>query len=58
MKYSSTVEYGGGYFTEWVKSIAQVHLADFGTRVLYTSLNPGAFDTHANQKHRLPEAVG
>ena len=55
LKYSSSVEYGGGYFTEWVKSIAQVHLADFGTRVLYTSLNPGAFDTHANQNIAFPK---
>ena len=54
-KYSSTVEYAGGYFTEWVKSIAQVHLADFGTRVLYTSLNPGSFDTHANQNIAFPK---
>ena len=47
--YSSTVEYGRDYFAQWLKNIAQVHLADFGTRVLYTSLNPGTFDTHANQ---------
>ena len=53
--YSSTVEYGGGYFTEWVKNIAQVHLADFGTRILYTGFNPGAFDTHANQATAFPK---
>ena len=47
--YSSTVEYGRDYFAQWLKNIAQVHLANFGTRVLYTSLNPGTFDTHANQ---------
>ena len=47
--YSSTVEYNGDYFSQWVKNIAQVHLAEFGTRILYTSLNPGTFDTHANQ---------
>ena len=47
--YSSTVEYNGDYFSQWVKNIAQVHLAEFGTRVLYTGLNPGTFDTHANQ---------
>ena len=55
LKYSSSVEYSGGYFTEWVKNIAQVHLADFGTRVLYTSLNPGSFDTHANQNTAFPK---
>ena len=47
--YSSSVEYNGDYFSQWVKNIAQVHLAEFGTRILYTSLNPGTFDTHANQ---------
>ena len=47
--YSSTVEYNGDYFSQWVRNIAQVHLAEFGTRVLYTGLNPGTFDTHANQ---------
>ena len=55
-KYSSTIEYNGDYFSQWVKNVAQVHLADFGTRVLYTGYNPGAFDTHANQPaafHRL-----
>ena len=55
LKYSSSVEYNGGYFTQWVKNIAQVHLADFGTRVLYTSLNPGSFDTHANQNTAFPK---
>lgn len=52
-QYTSTVEYGHDYFAQWLKNIAQVHLADFGTRVLYTSLNPGTFDTHANQSTML-----
>ncbi len=51
--YSSTAEYGRDYFAQWLKNIAQVHLADFGTRILYTSLNPGTFDTHANQATML-----
>ena len=55
MIYSSSVEYGGDAFSQWVKNIAQVHLAEFGTRVLYTSLNPGAFDTHANQITAFPK---
>ena len=54
-RYSSTVEYNGDYFSQWVKNIAQVHLSDFGTRILYTSLNPGAFDTHANQNTAFPK---
>ena len=53
--YTSTVEYGGSQFSQWVKNIAQVHLAEFGTRVLYTGLNPGAFDTHANQNTAFPK---
>ena len=54
-KYSSGVEYGGDPFSQWVKNVAQVHLADFGTRILYTGLNPGAFDTHANQNTAFPK---
>ena len=38
--YSSPVEYNGDQFSQWVKNIAQVHLADFGTRILYTGLTP------------------
>ena len=58
LTYSSSVEYGGSPFAQWVKNIAQVHLADFGTRVLYTGLNPGAFDTHANQNIAFPKLWG
>jgi len=53
--YSSTVTYNGDPFAQWLKNIAQVHLADFGTRILYTSLNPGTFDTHANQATTFPK---
>ena len=52
--YSSSVEYGGSLFAQWLKSTAQVHLSNFGTRVLYTGVNPGTFDTHANQNATLP----
>lgn len=54
-KYSSTIEYGGDPFSQWVKNLSQVHLAEFGTRILYTGLNPGAFDTHANQNTAFPK---
>ena len=40
---------------QWLKNIAQVHLADFGTRILYTGVNPGTFDTHANQNITFPK---
>src|SRR5438093_11445476 len=54
-KYDSTVEYNRDLFAQWLKNIAQVHLADFGTRVLYTGVNPGTFDTHANQSITFPK---
>lgn len=57
-KYSSTVEYGGDQFSQWLKNVAQVHLAGLGSRVLYTGLNPGAFDTHANQTTAFPQLWG
>ena len=56
--YASSVEYGGSPFAQWLKNIAQVHLSDFGTRVLYTGVNPGTFDTHANQNITFPKLWG
>ena len=56
--YSSSVEYGGSPFAQWLKNIAQVHLSDFGTRILYTGVNPGTFDTHANENINLPKLWG
>jgi len=46
-KYHSTVEYPKSPIAENLKGIAQVKLADLGTRVFYTS--HGTFDTHATQ---------
>jgi uncharacterized protein (DUF1501 family) len=54
-KYDSTVTYNRDLFAQWLKNIAQVHLADFGTRILYTGVNPGTFDTHANQNITFPK---
>jgi uncharacterized protein (DUF1501 family) len=54
-KYDSTVTYNRDLFAQWLKNIAQVHLADFGTRILYTGVNPGTFDTHANQAITFPK---
>lgn len=56
--YSSSVEYGGSPFAQWLKNIAQVHLSDFGTRIFYTGVNPGTFDTHANENLTLPKLWG
>ena len=46
-QYSSTVEYGDNSISKKLRSIAQIHLADLGTRVFYCDL--GSFDTHADQ---------
>ncbi len=56
--YTSTVEYGGSPFAQWLKNIAQVHFSDYGTRILYTGVNPGTFDTHANENITLPKLWG
>ena len=48
-KYSSTVEYGNNPIAQGMKGIAQVHLADLGTRILYTTSPYNSFDTHAAQ---------
>ena len=47
--YSSTVEYGNFPIAQGMKSIAQCHLADLGTRILYTTSPYNSFDTHAAQ---------
>jgi uncharacterized protein (DUF1501 family) len=46
-KYSSTVEYPNTPIAASLKGIAQVKLAELGTRIFYTS--HGSFDTHASQ---------
>ncbi|MQG08716.1 MAG: DUF1501 domain-containing protein [SAR202 cluster bacterium] len=47
--YSSDLEYSASAVGQYMKNIAQTHLADFGTRVLYTTSPYNGFDTHANQ---------
>jgi uncharacterized protein (DUF1501 family) len=46
-QYSSTVEYPDTPLARKLRSIAQVHMADVGTRVLYC--DHGSFDSHSNQ---------
>ena len=46
-KYQSSVQYPNSTIAASLKGIAQVKLAEFGTRVFYTS--HGSFDTHASQ---------
>ena len=45
--YSSTVEYPDSTIAKSLKSIAQVHMANLGTRILYC--DHGSFDSHSNQ---------
>jgi uncharacterized protein (DUF1501 family) len=48
-KYSSTVEYGSDDVAQYMRNIAQVHLAELGSRVLYTTAPYNSFDTHAGE---------
>ena len=48
-KYTSNVEYSSTSVGQYMKNIAQTHLAGFGTRVLYTTSPYNGFDTHANE---------
>ena len=48
-KYTSNVEYSNTSIGQYMKNIAQTHLAEFGTRVLYTTSPYNGFDSHANQ---------
>ncbi len=45
--YSSTVTYPSSKVAQKLRGVAQVHLANLGTRVFY--LDHGSFDTHASQ---------
>jgi uncharacterized protein (DUF1501 family) len=45
--YSSNVEYPDTTIAKKLKGIAQIHLANFGTRVFYC--DHGSFDSHSNQ---------
>jgi uncharacterized protein (DUF1501 family) len=48
-KYSSSVEYGNDDVAQYMRNIVQTHLADFGTRVFYTTAPYNSFDTHAGE---------
>ena len=48
-KYASSVEYGADVVGQYMRNIVQTHLANFGTRVLYTTAPYNSFDTHAAQ---------
>ena len=48
-QYSSGVEYGTDTVAQYMRNISQVHLAGFGSRVLYTTAPYNSFDTHAGE---------
>ena len=48
-KYSSTVEYGTGPVAQYMRNIAQVHVAELGSRIMYTTAPYNSFDTHGTQ---------
>jgi uncharacterized protein (DUF1501 family) len=47
--YRSNVEYSNSVVGQYLKNIAQTHLANFGTRVLFTTSPYNGYDTHATQ---------
>ncbi len=48
-KYSSSIQYGNDDVAQYMRNIVQTHLADFGTRVFYTTAPYNSFDTHAGE---------
>ena len=51
-RYSSEVEYAQSAIGKRLRDVAQIHLADLGTRILYTE--QGGYDTHAAQSNTHP----
>jgi len=54
-KYASTVQYGSDTVGQYMRNIAQVHLAGLGTRILYTTAPANSFDTHATEMAKHPQ---
>ena len=55
-KYHSTIEYADTPISQNLKGIAQVMLADLGTRIFYTQQS--GYDTHSNQVPVQPKLLG
>ena len=47
--YASGIEYGRDTVAQYMRNIAMVHLANLGTRFLYTTAPYNSFDTHAGE---------
>ena len=54
-RYSSDVEYADSSIAKSLRDVAQVHLADLGTRIFYTS--QGGYDTHAYENPTQPKLL-
>jgi uncharacterized protein (DUF1501 family) len=48
-RYSSTIEYGGDSVAQYMRNMVQTHVAEFGTKILYTTAPYNSFDTHAGE---------
>ncbi len=53
--YSSSVEYASNPIARSLRDAARVHLADLGTRIIYTQ--HGGYDTHANEVPNHPRLL-
>ena len=54
-RYSSEVEYASNPIARSLRDAARVHLADLGTRIIYTQ--HGGYDTHANEVPTHPRLL-
>jgi uncharacterized protein (DUF1501 family) len=54
-KYTSTVKYASDTVSQYMRNIAQVHLAGLGTKILYTTAPQNSFDTHATEMAKHPQ---
>tara|TARA_Y100000588_G_scaffold67729_4_gene68710 strand:- start:2381 stop:3526 length:1146 start_codon:yes stop_codon:yes gene_type:complete len=53
--YKSEIEYGNSSIGQSLRDAARVHLANLGTRILYTA--HGGYDTHANEVPTHPQLL-
>ena len=53
--YKSEIEYGNSSIGQSLRDAAKVHLANLGTRILYTA--HGGYDTHANEVPTHPQLL-
>jgi uncharacterized protein (DUF1501 family) len=49
VNYTSSVKYDNDDVAQYMRNIVQTHLANLGTRILYTTAPYNSFDTHAGQ---------